>query len=80
MRVSPVVLGTILDETQARYSVAMLGEFQLVKKKTNGGNPAAPGNDEINTSVCWRRTRAARYQSDSPAIPLPPARLSGTPE
>jgi hypothetical protein len=35
-------------------SVAMLGELQFVEKKTNGGNPAIPGNDEISTSVYWR--------------------------
>jgi hypothetical protein len=61
------VLGTLLDETWARYSVAMLGEL-LVEKKINGGNPAVPGNDEISTSVCWRLTRAARYPLEPPAI------------
>jgi hypothetical protein len=62
------MLGTLLDETWSRYSVAMLGELQLVEKKINGGNPAVPGNDEISTSVCWRLTRAARYPLDPPAI------------
>src|SRR5436309_1288077 len=50
------------------YSVAMLGELQLVEKKINDGNPAVPGNDEISTSVCWRLIRAARYPLDPPAI------------
>ena len=60
--------GALLDETQARYSVAMLGELQLVEKKVDRGNPAVPGNDEISTSVSWRVTRAARYPSDTAAV------------
>jgi hypothetical protein len=62
------VPGTLLNETQARYSIATLGELKLVEKKINGGNPAVSGNDEISTSVCWRLTRAARYPLDPPAI------------
>src|SRR5258708_17815633 len=57
----PAVLGTLLDETWSRYSVAMLGELQLVEKKINGCNPAVPGNDEITTSVHWRAARAPRH-------------------
>ena len=60
--------GTLLNETQARYRVAMLGELQLIEKKINGCNPAVPGNDEISPSVSWRVTRAARYPLDPPAI------------
>jgi len=50
------------------YSVAMLGELQLVEKKINGGNPAVLGNDEISPGVSWRLTRAGRYPLDPPAI------------
>src|SRR5258708_36648188 len=46
----------------------MLGELQLVEKKINGGNPAAAGNDETSTSVCWLLPRAARYPLAPPAI------------
>ena len=38
------------------YSVAMLGELQLVEKKINGGNPAVLGNDEISPGLSWRLT------------------------
>jgi hypothetical protein len=59
---------TLLDETWSHYSVAILGELQLVEKKINGRNPAGAGNDEISTGVSWRLTRAARYPLDAPAI------------
>jgi hypothetical protein len=62
------VLGTLLDEMQARYSVAMIDELQLVEKKINGGNPAVPRDDEISTGVSRRLVRAARYPLDPPAI------------
>src|SRR3954454_301432 len=62
------MLGALPRLDLGTYSVAMLGQLQLVEKKINGGNPAVPGNDEISTSVCWRLTRAARYPLDPPAI------------
>ena len=60
--------GTLLNETQARYRVAMLGELQLIEKKINGRNPAVPRDDEISPSVSRRLARAARYPLDPPAI------------
>src|SRR5258706_11513542 len=41
---------------------------ELVEKEINGGNPAAPGNDEICPGVSRRRARPALYPLDPPAI------------
>jgi hypothetical protein len=41
---------------------------QLVEEEINGGNPAAPGNDEICPGVRWRIAWAAGCPLDPSAI------------